>query len=66
MNDLLIELKKEFPDISVSRQHLGEILRDNNKTRKRLRHIHQPSTYRGRERNHTKEIIDYLAKSKRA
>lgn len=64
MNDLLIELKKEFPDISVSRQYLGEILRDNNKTRKRLRHIHQPTTYRGKERNHSKEITDYLAKVK--
>ena len=52
MNDLLIELKKGFPHISLSRQHLGEILRDNNKIRKRLRHIHQPTTYRGR-----KEII---------
>lgn len=28
MSDLLIELKKEFPDISVSRQHLGEILQE--------------------------------------
>jgi len=64
MNDLLIELKKGFPHISLSRQHLGEILRDNNKIRKRLRHIHQPTTYRGRKRNHNKEITDYLAKVK--
>lgn len=64
MNDLLIQMKNEFPDISVSREHLGDILRDNNKTRKRLRHIHQPTLYRGKERNHNKEISDYLEKVK--
>jgi len=60
MVDLLNEIKAGFPDIEVSRQHLGEILRDNNKTRKRLRHIHEPATYWGKPRNHKKEIEDYL------
>ena len=64
MKDLLTELIGEFPDMNVSRQHLGEILRDNNKTRKRLRHIHEPVTYRGKERNHKQEILDYLVKVK--
>lgn len=64
IKDLLDEIKKKFPDISVSRQHLGEIIRDNNRTRKRLRHIHEPLTYRGKERDHKKEISDYLTKMK--
>lgn len=64
MKNLLTELTSEFPDMTISIQHLGEIVRDNNKTRKRLRHIHEPVTYRGKERNHRQEILDYLAKVK--
>lgn len=62
IKDLLDEVKKKYPDIPISRQHLGRILRNENKTRKRLRHIHQPATYWGKPRNHNKEITDYLAK----
>jgi len=60
MNDLLKEIQQKFPDISISRQHLGRILRNENKTRKRLRHVHQPATYWGKPRNHEKEITDYF------
>ena len=56
------DVKGKFPDIPISRQHLGRILRNENKTRKRLRHIHQPATYWGKPRDHNKEITDYLAK----
>ena len=45
IKDLLEEVKQKYPDIPISRQHLGRILRNENKTRKRLRHIHQPATY---------------------
>jgi len=62
IKDLLDEIKQKYPDIPISRQHLGRILRNENKTRKRLRHIHQPATYWGKPRDHNKEIIDYLAK----
>jgi len=62
IKDLLEEVKQKYPDIPISRQHLGRILRNENKTRKRLRHIHQPATYWGKPRDHSKEITDYLAK----
>ena len=62
IKDLLEEVKQKYPDIPISRQHLGRILRNENKTRKRLRHIHQPATYWGKPRDHNKEITDYLAK----
>jgi len=62
IKDLLDEIKQKYPDIPISRQHLGRILRNENKTRKRLRHIHQPATYWGKPRDHNKEITDYLAK----
>lgn len=61
IKDLLEEVKQKYPDIPISRQHLGRILRNENKTRKRLRHIHQPATYWGKPRDHSKEITDYLA-----
>lgn len=62
IKDLLDEVIKKYPDIPISRQHLGRILRNENKTRKRLRHIHKPATYWGKPRDHNKEIIDYLTK----
>ena len=62
IKDLLDEVKQKYPDIPISRQHLGRILRNENKTRKRLRHIHQPATYWGKPRDNNKEITDYLAK----
>ena len=40
IKDLLEDVKGKFPDITLSRQHLGRILRNDNKTRKRLRHIY--------------------------
>jgi len=64
VSDLMLEVKEKFPDIDLSRQHLGEIIRDNNKTRKRLRHIHEPATYWGKPRDHKQEIADYLKKIK--
>ncbi len=65
IKDLLGEIHTEFPTITLSRQHLGEIIRDNNRTRKRLRHVHEPATYWGKPRDHKKEISDYLLEVKK-
>ena len=35
-------MKKLYPDFDITPQHLGQVLRDNNKTRKRTRHEHFP------------------------
>ena len=40
MSELAIDMKKLYPDFSITPQHLGQVLRDNNKTRKRTRHEH--------------------------
>ena len=53
MEDLKHMLEEKVPGLSVSREHIAKVLRDNNKTRKRLRKIHQPSTYRGKTRDRT-------------
>ncbi len=42
MNELDIEMKKKYPTFDITPQHLGQVIRDNNKTRKRTRHEHFP------------------------
>ncbi len=56
MGDLKVLLEKKYPDISLTRVHIGRLLRDNNETRKRLRKIHQPISYRGKPREHQKRL----------
>jgi len=42
MNELVIDIKKKYPSFNITPQHLGQVIRDNNKTRKRTRHEHFP------------------------
>ena len=42
MNELAIDMKKKYPTFDITSQHLGKVIRDNNKTRKRTRHEHFP------------------------
>jgi len=35
MNELDIEMKNKYPTFDITPQHLGQIIRDNNKTRKK-------------------------------
>ena len=42
MNELQYQLQKQHKTLDISPQHLGTILRENNKTRKRTRHSHFP------------------------
>ena len=42
MNELAIDMKKKYPTFDITPQHLGQVIRDNNKTRKRTRHEHFP------------------------
>ena len=50
----MTELKKlildKYPSFDITSQHLGKVLRDNNKTRKRTKHKHYPKI---RHNNHT-------------
>ena len=34
MNELAIDIKKKYPSFDITPQHLGQVIRDNNKTRK--------------------------------
>jgi transposase-like protein len=42
INELVLDMKKKYPTFDISPQHLGQIVRDNNRTRKRTRHEHFP------------------------
>ena len=42
MNELAIDMKKKYTTFDITPQHLGQVIRDNNKTRKRTRHEHFP------------------------
>lgn len=44
MKELVKQTKKKYPSFSITSQHLGQVLRDGNRTRKRTRHQHFPKT----------------------
>ena len=57
MDELLFDMKQKYKDFNITRQHLGRIIRTNNRTRKRTRHQHFP-----KERHKTdkhKELEDF-------
>ena len=64
MEDLRTLLVGKYPDADISREHIGRLLRDNDKTRKRLRKRHEPKLYRGKERNHKGEVQEYLKQAR--
>ena len=65
MEDLRTLLVNKYPDVDISREHIGRLLRDNNKTRKRLRKKHEPKLYRGKERDHKGEVKEYLKQARK-
>jgi len=44
MFELVKLIKKKYNEFDITPQHLGKVLRDNNKTRKRTRHEYFPKT----------------------
>ena len=56
----MFELRKlileKYKDFDITPQHLGEAIRDNNKTRKRTRHEHYPETRYGKPTDKKKEL----------
>ena len=69
MEELAKIVKKKYNDFDITPQHLGQILRDNNITRKRTRHErriknlcfillneHYPKERYGKPTNQTKEL----------
>ena len=59
MLELSKQIKKKYKDFNVTPQWLGKVLRDNNKTRKRTRHGHFPTTKYNKPINKKIDIIIY-------
>ena len=61
MNELVKIIKKKYIEFDITPQHLGQIIRDNNITRKRTRHEHYPKERRGTPTNIKKELKEFYA-----
>jgi transposase len=49
-------VKKKYKDFDITSQHLGQVIRDNNITRKRTRHEHYPKERYGKPTDIKKEL----------
>ena len=59
MSELLMMMKEKYKDFDISQQHLGRIMRNHNRTRKRTRHEHFPSERRKILTDKEKELDDF-------
>ena len=59
MLELSKQIKKKYKDFNITPQWLGKVLRDNNKTRKRTRHEHFPTTKYNKPVNKKMELTKY-------
>ena len=48
MEELHKIIKKKYKDFDITPKHLGQVIRDNNITRKRTRHEHYPKERYGK------------------
>lgn len=65
MSELSKILKKKYKDFDITSQHLGKVLRDNNKTRKRTRHKHFPEQRYGKKISKKKELNKFYKEIKK-
>ena len=56
MEELYKIIKKKYKDFDITSQHLGQVIRDNNITRKRTRHEHYPKERYGKSTDIKKEL----------
>ena len=64
MNELSMLLKEKHKEFDVSPQHLGRIMRNHNRTRKRTRHEHFPSERRKIPTDKEEELKNFYRKVK--
>jgi len=65
MLELSKQIKKKYKDFNVTPQWLGKVLRDNNKTRKRTRHEHFPTTKYNKPVNKKTELTQFYKEIKK-
>ena len=59
MEELHKIVKKKYKDFDITPQHLGQVIRDNNITRKRTRHEHYPKERYGKPTDIKKELKEF-------
>jgi hypothetical protein len=59
MDELLFEMKNKYKDFDITKQHLGRVIRANNRTRKRTRHQHFPKERYKKPTNKENEMNDF-------
>jgi len=59
MTELVKLIKKKYKEFDITSQHLGKVLKDNNKTRKRTRHEHFPITKYKKPINKKEELTKF-------
>ena len=64
MFELAKLIKDKYKDFNITPQHLGKVIRDKNKTRKRTRHEHFPKTKYGKTINKKEELLKFYNKVK--
>jgi transposase/transposase-like protein len=65
MTELAKMIKKKYNSFDITSQHLGKVLRDNNKTRKRTRHKHFPEYRYGKQIDKKKELNKFYKEIKK-
>ena len=60
MKELHKIVKKKYKDFDITSQHLGQVIRDNNITRKRTRQEHYPKERYGKSTDIKKELKAYF------
>jgi len=63
--ELVKLIKEKYKDFDITQQHLGEVIRDNNKTRKRTRHEHYPKERYGVTTDKKKELENFYKEVKK-
>tara|TARA_B110000908_G_C10226627_1_gene438291 strand:+ start:457 stop:1029 length:573 start_codon:yes stop_codon:yes gene_type:complete len=62
MISLLAKMKTKYSNLNITPQHLGQIIRDNNITRKRTKIRHYPKTRYGKSIDFIKELKEFYKK----
>lgn len=62
MKELAKQVKDKYSNFNITPQHLGNVIRDNNITRKRTRHRHYPHTRYGKKTNLKQDLDNFYKK----
>jgi transposase len=59
MDELLFLMQQKYKELDITRRHLGRVIRENNRTRKRTRHQHYPKERRKQLTDKNKEMEEF-------